>query len=332
MGRIEWPCFALALISVASLSAQTVDHEIEKGLVKAIAYLERETPKWRTEHHCASCHHQGSAARALLSARRFGKLKSESALDNSLDWLSRPRKWAENHGDPMASDQTLAEIQFGWTLLQANPQYGDRLSGALPELAKVLAVRQDKSGRMELEASEGLATPITLGPILLTGVAQRVFATQGETYRENEKRADQWLREYRPRNTLEASSLLLALGLKESNNEPRKRARKLLLESAHEEGGFGPYAAAPAEAFDTALAILALSRDEDAIPNEAIILKAKRKLLRWQREEGSFEETTRPSGGVSYAHRVSTTAWAVEALLESTGRELTEPSLPPAPK
>jgi hypothetical protein len=38
-------------------------------------------------------------------------------------------------------------------------------------------------------------------------------------------------------------------------------------------------------------------------------------LLESQLADGSWPETTRPAGAESYAHRVSTTAWATMALL-----------------
>ena len=38
-------------------------------------------------------------------------------------------------------------------------------------------------------------------------------------------------------------------------------------------------------------------------------------LLAAQQEDGSWKETTRPAGGDSYAQRVSTTGWALQALL-----------------
>jgi hypothetical protein len=40
-------------------------------------------------------------------------------------------------------------------------------------------------------------------------------------------------------------------------------------------------------------------------------------LVVQQTEEGAWPETTRPSGGESYAQRISTTGWATLALLLS---------------
>jgi hypothetical protein len=290
--------------------------EVEKATEKAIGYLAAETPTWRTEHRCASCHHQGSAVRALLTARDKGRFKGDKPLENSLLWLAQPEKWSENHGDPNASDQTLADLQFGASLLAAQKQFPDRFRDDLPRFARQLTARQEKDGRFDLESSDGLATPITLGPILLTACARDVFQSQGDEFRDSAKRANDWLINFKPRNTFEASSLLIALKKGDAEKSARAAARKIVIASAHSTGGFGPYVSSPAEVFDTALAVIALSRDDDAKKNRPLIDKAKKQLVAWQSDNGSWEETTRPSGSISYAHRIATTSWALEALLE----------------
>jgi hypothetical protein len=83
----------------------------------------------------------------------------------------------------------------------------------------------------------------------------------------------------------------------------------------------------PSEPFDTALAVLALdsleprsSRAAPAFTNEALreaIAAGRGYLLRQQLQDGSWNETTRPAGQTSYAQRISTTGWALLALIES---------------
>jgi len=76
------------------------------------------------------------------------------------------------------------------------------------------------------------------------------------------------------------------------------------------DGGWGPRNGAPSEAFDTAVALL-------AVDDRAAIARGRAYLARTQTEDGSWPETTRPAGASSYAHRVSTTAWALLALLDT---------------
>jgi hypothetical protein len=93
------------------------------------------------------------------------------------------------------------------------------------------------------------------------------------------------------------------------------------------DGGWGPYLTSPSEPFDTALAVLALdsleprsSRAAPAFTRDALrsaIGAGRQYLLRQQLEDGSWNETTRPAGQTSYAQRISTTGWALLALIES---------------
>jgi hypothetical protein len=114
-------------------------------------------------------------------------------------------------------------------------------------------------------------------------------------------RADRWLLAARPANVVDAAALLLA-------HADRRDCRDLLLAAQSRDGGWGPQRGMPAEAFDTAVAVLALRTGEEARRGRAW-------LLRMQGVDGAWPETTRPGGGTSYAERISTAAWASEALL-----------------
>ena len=70
----------------------------------------------------------------------------------------------------------------------------------------------------------------------------------------------------------------------------------------------------PAEAFDTAMVLLALD-----VPATAVA-RGRAWLLKMQDRDGGWPETTRPSGAHSYAERISTTGWVVYALLEMETR------------
>lgn len=43
--------------------------------------------------------------------------------------------------------------------------------------------------------------------------------------------------------------------------------------------------------------------------------RGRKYLVAQQQADGSWNETTRPSGAVSYAERLSTVGWATQALL-----------------
>src|SRR6185436_17409538 len=97
----------------------------------------------------------------------------------------------------------------------------------------------------------------------------------------------------------------------------RRDCLDLLLASLTSDGGWGPQPKAPAEAFDTALALMALAAAHG--PSRAIE-RARDFLIRTQDSTGAWPETTRPSGGVSYAERISTAGWVTYALISTASQ------------
>jgi len=81
------------------------------------------------------------------------------------------------------------------------------------------------------------------------------------------------------------------------------------------DGGWGPYADSPPEAFDTALALLALAEFRAESGGSEMIRRGREFLVATQLSDGNWPATTRPSGGQSYAQQMSTTGWATLALL-----------------
>ena len=84
-----------------------------------------------------------------------------------------------------------------------------------------------------------------------------------------------------------------------------------------DDGGWGPLVQSPPEPFDTALAILALAQGKPLPDVKNMIARGRAFLIAQQRKDGSWMETTRPAGDVSYAQRISTAGWATLALLAS---------------
>jgi squalene cyclase len=63
----------------------------------------------------------------------------------------------------------------------------------------------------------------------------------------------------------------------------------------------------PPEVFDTAMALLALIEVRKEPGVDELIWRGGAFLVAQQQPDGSWTETTRPSGGESYAQRLSTT-------------------------
>ncbi len=292
-------------------------------VARAVSFLSEEVPRWRREHACYSCHNNGDAVRALLAAGKRGH-QVQPAIGDSLKWLGAPERWEHNAGgEGGGDDKVLARIQFATATTDAAAD-SHVPSGALARAAALVAADQQKDGSWRLDASDSIGSPATYGTALATAFARRTLVRSGlESYRDAAARASSWLSALTVENTPDAVAIVLAAvdgpGIAPASQQ---RALEFLMKTQGRDGGWGPYATSPAENFDTAIAVIALTTITDArtegIDRAALrsaIDRGRDYLRREQLSDGSWMETTRPARQQSYAQRISTTAWAVLALL-----------------
>lgn len=275
---------------------------------RAVFYLVQEVPAWPQQNHCFSCHNNGDGARALYQAHRRRFTVPGPALAPTTEWLSHPDRWDSLPGDAAFSDKRLARIQFAVALAEA---YESGLVGDpqhLREAAQSLVKIQHADGYWPLDGGDSLGSPVTYGVPLATALVIRTLQAAGDRA-DAVERAKGWLRSLRLSTTLDAAAVLLALGTE------RPDAVQFLLQAQASSGGWGPYPRSPAEPFDTAIAVLALTPR-----NRPALDRARQYLIRTQQPDGSWPETTRPAGAQSYAQRISTSAWATQALLATSLR------------
>ncbi len=248
---------------------------------RAVAYLSKEVPRWRGENGCFSCHNNGDGARALYAA---GVALDGAVLRETTAWVTNPSVWDTNRGDPVVSDKKLARIQFGAALLASGRK--ETLCAAAALIGKDMGA----DGSWAVDAG----SPATYGTVLATYFAREVLRSCG---RETGL-TDRWLAGRRAESVVEAAALLMAA-------PDRADAREFLQRARTSDGGWGEYPGTPAQVFDTAIAVIALRGDA----------RGRAWLLVRQQPEGGWAETTRPPGSQSYAQHISTTAWALLALL-----------------
>ncbi|MEQ2007274.1 MAG: hypothetical protein ABMA26_10800 [Limisphaerales bacterium] len=290
------------------------------GEARAIAFLVREVPAWSRDNGCFSCHNNGDAARALYAAKRGGFTVAAAALADTTAWVRQPSRWEHNKGDPGFSDQRLANLQFAASLLAAVESGQSDTRAALLAAARKVAAGQGEDGAWRIESQDILGSPATYGTALATFSAWRVLTeTDAPETKLAATKAAEWLR-LAPMDNVPAVAVALRFSLRDSSpvsTQRRADAFARLRRAQTTDGGWGPYADTPAEAFDTALALLALAE----LPHEADVATMVRRgrsfLLAQQRADGDWAATTRPSGGESYAQRMSTTGWATLALLKT---------------
>lgn len=290
----------------------------ETAEAKALVFLAREVPAWSKNNGCFSCHNDGDAARALYAAGRKGYAIPQNALNATTEWLSQPGTWEQNNGDPGFSDKTLSSVQFASSLLAAFNAGQVRDRQAIEVAARKLIAEQTADGAWRIEPDSALGSPTTWGTALTTLMAMKVL--QQEASRESieaSRRAQSWLRRMTPNSVLNAATSIMATSgsLDQSTQRQRQQSLRLLRTWQTSEGGWGPYAKSPPEIFDTAIALLALTEVNKEAGVDDLIRRGRVFLVSQQQPDGSWIETTRPSGGESYAQRLSTTGWATLALL-----------------
>ncbi len=296
------------------------------AIAKGVDYLKVEVPKWKAEHPCYSCHNNGDATRALLIAGAKG-YDIGTSVDDTLAFLKQPAKWDQNKAPSGVDDKTLAKIQFASALAVAE-RHGKAASTDLEAAAKLLVSEQQADGSWQLDQSQSLGSPATYGTLIATWSARSTLIASGmQPDNFTIVQTDRWIRGITPENVLDAAGTILTLDLaSDVMAENLRRACLSILRSGQSPaGGWGPYVTAAPQVFDTALAVLALSSLE-AEPRLArsayrpeelkeAIANGKKYLVSQQRPDGSWPETTRPANQESYAQRISTTGWALLALL-----------------
>jgi hypothetical protein len=312
--------FAAVLVIALTIVSPAAGAEPER---RAVAYLSQETPRWYAENHCFSCHNNGDGARALFLAVQRGYTVPAGALEDTLRWLRDPAGWDHNPGNAGFSDKRLARIQFAAALAEAWRTGYAHDRDALSHAAESLLPEQESDGAFlgawKIDTGGVAGAPATYGSALATYMARRTLEiADARRFALPIGRANQWLKSTQPQNVLDRAAILLAL----PDSAPKHLGA--LLGAQTSDGGWGPQPHAPAEAFDTAVALLALHgvvRPEaganlrDAHNAAAAIGRGRAFLVKFQLADGSWPETTRPSGFTSYAERISTAAWAAYALL-----------------
>lgn len=271
----------------------------DTAVTKAVQYLSVEVPAWKKSNGCYSCHNNGDAARALMVAKR------EAAIADTLVWLRKPAEWDNQQADAPFRDKGLARIQFSFALAQAVSNGLLPRGPQLTDAAERLTAMQSADGSWALDQESAVGSPATYGTPLATYAALRTLrVADAERFSKAIGRGREWLLKLKVASTPDAAAVVLAA------SDPA--AVKWLLSAQNRDGGWGPYRATPGEAFDTAVAVLALfGANETAAAKRGVAWLRKAQLA-----DGGWEGSTRPSGGGSYAQHISTSGWATLALLK----------------
>ena len=315
--RILLSSVFVAIVFPIGASAQLKDADAA-AITRGVAYLVKEVPK----------SNNGDATRALLVASAKG-YDIGTSLDDTLAFLKQPVTWDQNKAPGGFDDKALARVQFASALAVAE-RLGKAASTDLQAAAKLLVADQKLDGSWTLDQSQSIGSPATYGPIIATwSVRSTLIASGIQPDNFSVVQADRWIRGLAPENVLDAASTVLALDLASDvmAENLRRTCLGILREGqSADTGGWGPSVTAAPQVFDTAMAILALGSLEveprlarsgyTALELKNAIAAGKKYLVAEQKPDGSWPETTRPANQESYAQRISTTGWALLALLQ----------------
>lgn len=322
--------FSTALSAQLKKEATAVDNKADPiaiAIARGVGYLTKEVPKWKAEPPCDACRHNGDATRALLVAAAKG-YDIGASLDDTLAFLKQPAQWDQNKAPAGFDDKQLARVQFAGALAVAE-RHGKAASTDLDQAAKLLVADQKADGSWTLDQSPSLASPVTYGTIIATWSARTTLIASGmQPDHFTIVQADRWIRGITAENVIDAAGTVLALELASDvmAENLRRACLSILRTGQSPAGGWGPDVTSAPQVFDTAVAVLALGM-LDVEPRLArstyrpeelkdAIARGKAYLASQQRPDGSWPETTRPANQESYAQRISTTGWALLALLQ----------------
>lgn len=311
------------VLASALHAREATAHDHARAVDRALAYLAREVRQWPQDKGCFSCHNSGDGVRTLSLARKLGHDVDADATAETIRFLRQPAKWHEAGEDEPFKDKKLATIQFAAALLGTIDAGIVEDRTPLVVAAAQLAEFQAEDGAWHVDQTGFGGSPVTWGAALATAMSRRVLVeADSDRFAAQIAAADRWLRSSESKRIVDASGILLGLAKADDAAAERQRARCVdVLKAAQQaSGGWGLFANRQTEAFDTAIAIIALASLGEEHDAAEAIRRGCDYLTATQAEEGSWEETTRPAGWESYAHRVSTTAWATMALSQAGGR------------
>jgi hypothetical protein len=250
-----------------------------------------------------------------------------AALTSTLAFLNNPAGWSANKTHHGEADQGLARLQFAAALAAAGEKDASP-STALIEAAKLIVADQKPDGSWVPDDSGGMGTPLTYGTTVATWVARWTLIASGRQPDDfSVAQTDRWLRTVEIGNVFDAAGALLGLGVTSDVMADKQRAACLgtIRRAQQESGGWGPEAGSPATAFDTSLVMIALQQLESD-PRLArstyrieelreAVAKARAYLAAQQEADGGWPPTVRAGAKATPELRLSTTGWALVALL-----------------
>ena len=291
-----------------------------QAMRRAFDYLLLESTSWSPDNGCFSCHNDGDAFRALLAYDKESQSLRAPQWQSLLNWFQRPEEWLKSKSAEIGESPILTFIQFG-TARQAAQNAGwiEAEESVERTIRNELLKTQSRAGYWQVEPDRTIGSPGTYGNALASFQALSIIGEeQSEQIESAKTRCLNWASQFYPKSSTDLAAISLLLNLAETS-KLRERAKdwsQHLVETQNADGGWGIFPHRYSEVFDTAIACIAIAKTLAPSSGEESLKNARQFLEETQEPSGGWPETTRPSGGVSYAQHISTTAWALQALIQ----------------
>jgi hypothetical protein len=334
--------FAAIAVSLLSVAATAQDVLSEPAAVKAtidrgLDFLVKDALAWKQEHNCASCHHAALVVCAMREARQFGHTVDEAVLNDLTEWLAESGNGKFGLERPENSPNAASPKAIYFALaLGADPDLSEESRQGLKLLLTTVEAEQTENGSWT--TWPGTRPPIfgssdeTLTVLATLAVLPVSEAGDAEAKAALDKGV-KWLTETKSDDDSQSIALRLILwnrlGRPATEWDPLVRN---IRERQNADGGWSQTKEMESDAWATGQALYALA-SSGTTSSDPAIARGQSFLSKTQREDGSWEMTSRPTepGGAGSTSLIPITgggsAWAVLGLVRSGGHA-NDPAVP----
>lgn len=300
---------------------------LRAAISKALPTLEAGSIGSANKRQCFTCHSQAVPVFAFVEAKRQGfsvddenlKRQLQHTYDHLKRGLANYRQGKGQGGDVLTAGYAL------WTLDEGNwpvDEVTEAVSHYLLETQMELRHWRHRGSRPPTSGSDFTATYVALRALHHFGTED-----QQEQIAERRKLVAEWLASTVPVETEDLVFRLSSLKYVDCDPNVIESASAALLKAQRDDGGWGQKGGMPSDTYATSTALLALIRDGNIQSSNESIRKGIDLLLSTQRDDGTWQVTTRAKPVQEYFESdfphgkdqfisIAATAWSTLALLQ----------------
>lgn len=292
----------LALIFLP-LSALAVDEtpktaDTSAAIDRGLAFLAKDAMAWKEKHNCVSCHHAALIVWAMREAKGRGHKVDEPVLAELTEWMANSGDGktgvARPEGRPKALNYKAVYFAIA---LSADRQPGESSQAAIKRMIETVKADQLDSGGWHawpdtrppiFGPSDDTAT--TFATLTLVSAA----AGGDESAKATRDKGIAWLTTTPSDDDPQSVAMRLVLWqrLGRSADELQPLIKRIG-ERQNADGGWSQAKDMGSDAWATGQALYALAT-AGVKPDDAVITRGRAFLIKTQRDDGSWEMTSRP--------------------------------------